>query len=285
MSDSTTIATKSSDTAPELVPINTVIGLSYNYFINNFTRFMKLVYVPIILWVIVALVRDYFIFEHNIRYDVTVPRAMISAGFSIVWYRQFLLGSEHATYGQLFDNVLTPHVFDVYNFLKSIARIMITTIVIFVPTFMLSIFALSYKMYLGMMVNPAIVQQVAIKSTTGMLLLCSPILIRLSLYGAGVALGRRRMSIREIWKKTTGNTATLWFLNLRAFLPISLYSYFLVWAFEIIAKQFSMHYVWENLFVNIPAAFCIFMMLAIVVGANGEAFKLIFGIREKPRDE
>jgi len=27
------------------------------------------------------------------------------------------------------------------------------------------------------------------------------------------------------------------------------------------------------------------MMLAIVVGANGEAFRHIFGIREKPRED
>ena len=282
--NTTTITPPSSDTANQRVSISTVIGLSYQYFMSNFPRYMKLVYVPIILWVLVEVVQDFFIVEYNLYYDIKVPRAMISASFAIVWYRQFLLGSKHATYGQLFDNVLSPHVFDIYNFLKSITRIIITSILLFVPTFMLSLFALGYKVSQGMIVNPEVIQQVAIKSTTLMLLLCSPIIIRLSLYGAGVALGRRRMGIREVWKKTSGKTGTLWFLNLRAFLPISLYSYFLTWAFEIMADAFSLNYIWENLIVNIPAAFFTFMMLAIVVGANGEAFKLIFGIREKERD-
>jgi len=99
---------------------------------------MKLVYVPIILWVMVQVGRDILFYEYNLYYDITVPRALISASFAIVWYRQFLLGTEHATYAQLFDNVLAPRVFDVYIFLKSIARIILTTIVLFVPTFMLS---------------------------------------------------------------------------------------------------------------------------------------------------
>jgi hypothetical protein len=89
--------------------------------------------------------------------------------------------------------------------------------------------------------NQQIIQEVALRSTTLILLLCSPIFVRLSLYGAGVALGRRRIGLRDVWKKTAGNTGTLWFLNLRAFLPTSLYSYFLIWAFSIIAGNF--HYI------------------------------------------
>ncbi len=133
--------------------------------------------------------------------------------------------------------------------------------------------------------DDAAIQDVAFKSTTLVILLFSPILVRLSLYTVGVALGRQAMSLRDIWKRTSGSTWILWLLILRAFLPITLYTYFITWAFETISNKLAMDYVWSSLFVNVPTAFLTLMMLAIVVAVNGEAFKVMVGIRKAPRDE
>jgi len=267
------------------ISINGVISQSYTYFMHNFDKFLKLALGPILIWVALEIGSNYFYLEQGKIYDTTVPRAIICAGFALLWYRQFLMGSEHATYSQLVDHILAPGVFNLYNLLWSIIRIVITTIVLFVPTLILSISFMVYQYSQGQYLNEVAIQDIAFKSTTLVILLFSPILVRLSLYTVGIALGRRKMSLRNVWKKTSGNTITLWLLILRAFLPISLYSYFVTWAFAKFATQFDLNYFWEGIAVNLPTAFFTFMMLAIVVAANGEAFKVIFGIRSAKREE
>ena len=266
------------------ISISKAISQSYLFFMSHFRHFIRLATIPIIIWVLVELFCEYAFHEHGLMYSSMVPRAMVSAAFALVWYRQFLLGEKYATYGQLFDHVLSPGVFNIYNLLKSVTRIVITTIILFVPTLMLSLSFMFYQYSQGVLVDDAEIQNIAFRSTSLVILLFSPVLVRLSLFTVGVAIGRQKMSIREIWKKTSGNTWVLWLLILRAFLPITLYTYFITWAFEKISNQFAMDYIWSSLFINVPTAFLTFMMLAIVVAVNGEAFRVLVGMREKKRD-
>lgn len=267
------------------ISISGAITTSYQFFMSHFDHFCRLSLIPILIWVFVELAREFFMVEHGIEFDSMLVRALVSAAFALVWYRQFLMGEKYATYYQLFDHVVTPGVFNLYSLFRSVSRIVLTTIILFVPTLMLSVSFMFYQYSQGILMDEAAIQDVAFKSTSLVILLFSPVLVRLSLYTVGVALGRRRMSLRDIWRRTSGHTWVLWLLILRAFLPITLYTYFITWAFEAIAGKFSMDYFWTSLFVNIPTAFLTFMMLAIVVAVNGEAFKIMIGIRRYPRDE
>lgn len=266
------------------ISISDAISVSYLFFMSHFNHFLRLSIVPILIWVCFELGRDYARMVYNIEYDSMLPRALVSASFALVWYRQFLMGEKYATYAQLFDHVVTPGVFNLYSLLRSIARIVLTTIILFVPTLMLSVSYMFYQFSQGILMDDAAIQDVAFKSTALVILLFSPVLVRLSLYTVGIALGRRRMSLRDIWNKTSGSTWTLWLLIIRAFLPITLYTYFITWAFETISQKLSMDYLWSSAFVNVPTAFLTFMMLAIVVAVNGEAFKAMVGTRREERD-
>ncbi len=267
------------------ISISGAITGSYLFFMSHFNHFIRLAWVPLLIWVMVELACDYALNEYGLIYDSMVPRAIVSAAFALVWYRQFLMGEQYATYDQLFDHVVSPGVFNFYSLIRSIARIVITTIILFVPTLMLSISFLFYQYSQGILMDEAAIQDAAFKSTTLVILLFSPILVRLSLYTVGVALGRRKMSLRDIWKKTSGSTWVLWLLILRAFLPITLYTYFITWAFETIARKLGMGYFWTSLFVNVPTGFLTLMMLAIVVAVNGEAFKVMVGVRKEEREQ
>ncbi len=266
------------------ISISGAITGSYLFFMSHFNHFIRLSVGPMLIWVLVELGSEYAVHNHGIILDSMVTRAMISAAFALVWYRQFLMGDKYATYDQLFDHVLSPGVFNIYSLLRSVARIVITTIILFIPTLMLSISYMFYQYSQGVLMDEAAIQDVAFKSTTLVVLLFSPVLVRLSLFTVGVALGRRSMSVREVWQKTSGSTWSLWLLILRAFLPITLYTYFITWAFETIAVKLSMNYIWSSLFVNVPTAFLTFMMLAIVVAVNGEVFKILVGTRKEERE-
>mgnify|MGYP000554306737 FL=1 len=251
---------------------------------EHFSDFMRLSFIPIFIWVGAEFLSDYQMYYYGIQLNPTVPRAMATAAFALVWYRQFLMGAEHATYLQLIDHVLRPGVFDWSSLIYSIFRIILTSIILFVPMLLISVSLMLYKASQGILINNEVVQDIAVQSTTAIMLLLSPVLVRLSFYTVGVALGRRNMSMRSIWRGTSGYTISLWLLMLRAFLPITLYTYFISWAFEVIALRLSVDFMVMSLLVNIPSAFFTFMLLAIIVGVNGEAFKLLFGIRTKPRD-
>lgn len=265
--------------------VSGVITGSYLFFMSHFNHFIRLAAGPLMIWIAVELGCAYALNEHGRVYDTMVPRALACAAFALVWYRQFLMGEAYATYSQLFDQVVSPGVFNLYSLFRSIARIVITTVVLFVPTLMLSVSYMFYQFSQGVLMDDAVIQDIAVKSTTLVLLFFSPVMVRLSLFTVGIALGRKTMSLRDVWRRTSGYTWVLWLLIFRAFLPITLYTYFITWAFEIVSKQFAMSYVWANLFVNIPTAFLTFMMLAIVVAVNGEAFRALIGIRETERQE
>lgn len=251
---------------------------------DHFADFVRLSFVPMIIWVSAEFLCDYMIYYYGVQLNPMVPRAMASAAFALVWYRQFLMGAEHATYLQLIDHVLSPGVFDLSSLFMSALRIILTTIILFVPTLLISVSLMLYQYSQGVLINNEVIQDIAFQSTAMVILLFSPVMVRLSFFTVGVALGRRRMSLKEIWKGTSGYTVSLWLLMLRAFLPITLYTYFITWAFEKIANRFSVDFLSISLLVNIPSAFFTFMLLAIIVGVNGEAFKLLFGIRSGPRD-
>lgn len=282
MSEINVIAASKND---DDISINSTISQSYLYFMSHFSYFMKLAAVPMFIWIFADLLCEILFREYNLRYDPIIPRSIASASFALIWYRQFLLGSKYATYSQLFDRILSSGHFSIFKLLKSLIRIIITSIVIFIPTLILSISYMLYQYSQGVLINNAVIQNIAFKSTTLVFLMFSPILVRLSLYTVSIALGRQSLSISEVWKKTSGNTWILWVLTFRALLPISLYSYALNWGFGKIAGQFSLNYIWANLLINIPAGFLTFMMLAIVVAANAEAFKVIFGLRSKSREQ
>ncbi|MEZ5757816.1 MAG: hypothetical protein R3D86_06315 [Emcibacteraceae bacterium] len=265
------------------ISINATISQSYLFFMGHFNHFIRLAIIPIIFWVLIELGCDYALHEYNMILAPTVSRAIICAAFALVWYRQFLMGEKYATYSQLIDHVVSPGVFKIDSLLRSFARIVITTAILFVPTLMLSLSFMVYQFSQGVVMDQLAIRDVAIKSTSLVILLFSPILVRLSLYTVGVALGRRSMSLREIWRKTTGRTWGLWLLIIRAFLPITLYTYFITWAFEKIAWSLDINYLWSSILVNVPTAFLTFMMLAIVVAVNGEVFRVLVGIREKER--
>ena len=269
--------------AEDKLSINGAIARSYLFFMSHFSHFTRLAKGPLIIWILVELGSVYALQEHGHVYDTMVPRAMVCAAFALVWYRQFLMGEKYATYSQLFDHVLSPGIFNLYNLFRSVARIAITSTILFIPTLMLSISFMFYEFSQGVLMNDAVIHDIAVKSTTMVLLFFSPILVRLSLFTVGVALGRKSMSLRDIWHRTSGYTWVLWLLIFRAFLPITLYTYFITWAFENVSNQFSISYIWSNLFINIPTAFLTFMMLAIVVAVNGEAFRVLIGIRTSER--
>lgn len=259
------------------ISISRTISQSYLFFMGHFSYFIKLAAVPMLIWILSDLICEILFRDYGMRYDSIIPRSIASASFALIWYRQFLLGSKHATYGQLFDQIFSSGHFNIVKLFKSLFRIILTSIILFVPTLILSISYMLYQYSHGILLNDVVIQDIAIKSTALVLLMFSPILIRLSLYSVTIALGYQSLSLREVWKKTSGRTWVLWGLTIRALLPISLYSYSLTWGFGKISEQFSLNYIWTNLLINIPAGFLTFMMLAIVVGANGEAFRVVFG--------
>jgi uncharacterized membrane protein YdjX (TVP38/TMEM64 family) len=75
----------------------------------------------------------------------------------------------------------------------------------------------------------------------------------------------------------------LWHLTLRAFLPFALYNYLVMGQIREAIAQYDLHYFWASLLTNIPTIFIIYIMLAIVIVANSEAFKILFGIRDGER--
>ena len=112
-----------------------------------------------------------------------------------------------------------------------------------------------------------------------MFILASPFVFRLSLLSAGLALGRRKIGFKDVWLKTRGYTTTLWWMTLRAFVPIALFNYIFrqLWlatidkmAVNLYLKVFMLEFVMGllNLF-----------MIALIVAANAEAFRIIIGVR------
>lgn len=244
---------------------------------------MKLSIVPMLLWIVLNVSSEILLIEYGIVFNHLIPRAFVSATFALVWYRKFLLGTEHGSYGKLYTHLKSSRTFSIASFFKSILRVAIIAIVILVPTLMISLAAVLYQISQGVTVTNEMIEQMVQITTFIVLLTVSPILIRFSFYSASIALGRRKTRFRDVWRKTTGYTWNLWHLVIRAFLPLSLYTYALNEGFSKIAAKFELSYVSASLLINVPSAFMVFMMLAIVVAANATAFKQIFGTRDKER--
>jgi hypothetical protein len=250
LSESNRVLNEASDNK---ISIDGVISQSYTYFMNNFSQFITLAMIPIILWVYLELATDYLYMEHAISYNTVFIRALISASFALIWYRQFLMGSEHATYPKFLEHLLSTGKFRIGAFLKSILRIAFLTIILIVPALIISIAMMIYKYSEGILMNERAIQEIAVNSTAVVMFLFSPIMIRFSLYSISVALGRRNLGFRKIWHKTKGYTWVLWLLTLRAFLPISLDSYSISVGFAKIADKLEMYYLWKkwNYFGNL----------------------------------
>ena len=99
------------------ISISGAITGSYQFFMSHFNHFVRLAWLPMAIWVLVELGCDYALNEYGLVYDSMVPRAIVSAAFALVWYRQFLMGEKYATYDQMFENVVSPGVFNLYSLL------------------------------------------------------------------------------------------------------------------------------------------------------------------------
>ena len=265
------------------ISVTDVMRFSYTYFVHNFSLFVKLSIVPMLLWILLNVSAEVLLNEYGIAFNHLIPRAFVSASFALVWYRKFLLGMEQESYGKLYTHLKSRRTFSIASILKSILRVVIIAMVILVPTLMVSLAAVVYQISQGVTITNEMLEQLVQITTFIVLLTVSPILIRFSFYSASIALGRRQTRLRDVWRKTTGYTWNLWHLVIRAFLPLSLYTYALNEGFSKIAEKFELSYVATSLLINIPSAFMVFMMLAIVVAANATAFKQIFGTGDKER--
>lgn len=242
-------------------------------------HFLRLSCVPVILWAASRLLEKILFFEYGIIFDSNILLACITASFALVWYRQFLLGSELATYRGLFKKGFSGGNFTLARLFRSFLRIFVITLALVIPTLIISISVMVYYAFQGVILDDVAIEDLAIKATFSVMLLASPALARLSLYTVGVALGRRSMKVGDVWEKTRGTSLVLGLLVLRAFLPLAIYTKMLSWLLERIAERLEMHYVWASLLVNIPTGFLTLMMLAIVVAANAEVFRILIGFR------
>lgn len=264
----------------ENIKVGFFIAASYDFLITHMWHFLRLSFVPMLLWAAARLLQEVLLQEYGIIFDSNILLACITASFALVWYRQFLLGSELATYRGLFKRGFSGDNFSISRLARSGFRICVITLALIIPTLIISISVMVYYNLQGVKFDQAAIRELAIQSTFGVMLMASPVLARISLYTVAVALGRRSMRLRDVWEKTKGFSLILAVLVFRAFLPLAIYTQVLSWLLENIATRLEMHYVWASLLVNIPAGFLTLMMLSIVVASNAEAFRILIGFRE-----
>lgn len=237
-------------------------------------------YGPLLLWVLVKVTEQILIREYQIQIQGTYILHLFTAAFAIVWYRQFLLGADHATYRQVVKHGFSGQRFTLKRFGHILLRITVITLALLIPTLIISISMMVYYQGQGVHFSDEIIQSLAIKSTFFVMVMFSPILVRLSLYTAGFALGRTSLSFWQVWRQTRGYTATLWWVTLRGFLPLSIYSYCLTWFLTQATERMAVHYILSTVLIEMLAGFLTFIMLAIVVAANAEAFRILIGVRD-----
>jgi len=253
---------------------------SYHFLSTHLPHFFRLIYGPLILWVLIKLAEQILQIEYNIEMTSIYYLNFITAAFAIVWYRQYLLGSDYASYRLLLKHGFTGTKMTLRRFGRVLVRIIVITLGLLIPTLIISISTMIYLQGQGVLVSEAFIQELAVKSTFVVMLIFSPILVRLSLFTAGFALGRTSLSFKDVWVKTRGYTVTLWWVALRGFLPLSIYSYILTWFLRQMAEKMSVHYIVSTVFIETLAGFLTFMMLSIVVAANAEAFRVLIGVRD-----
>lgn len=253
---------------------------SYRFFTTHITHFFRLIYGPLFFWVLLKLITQILIHERGIQIKSIYFQHIITAGFAIAWYRQFLLGERYTSYYQLLKMGFNGNKFSWQRFKQTLFRIIAISLALLIPTLLLSISMLLYYFGQGIPLSEGLINELAIKSTFVIMLIFSPILVRLSLYTAAFALGRSSMSFKEVWQRTRGYTVTLWWVAIRGFLPLSLYSYVVTYLLNMLAHRIAIPYVFSTILIETLAGFLTFMMLAIVVGANAEAFRILIGVRE-----
>jgi len=260
--------------------VGTSIGESYHFLSTHLPHFFRLIYGPLILWVGVGIAEKTLARDYHIELHGNYILNLVTAAFAIVWYRQFLLGSKYASYRQMLKTGFSGKRLSVIRLLRTALRIIVISMALLVPTLMISIGMMIYYQGQGVLFSDAVIQQLAVKSTFVVMLIFSPLLVRLSLFTAGFALGRSSLGFREVWQRTRGYTVTLWWVALRGFLPLGIYSYTLSWLLKRLAEEMSVNYIISTLFIETVTGFLTFMMLAIVVAANAEAFRILVGVRD-----
>ncbi len=253
---------------------------SYRFLAGHLPHFFRLIYGPLILWVVVTLARQILHNEYDIQINSIYFLNIITAAFAVVWYRQFLLGSDKASYRLLLKSGFNGNPVSLMRFGRAILRIIVIALALLVPTLLLSISMMIYYQGQGVYFTESFIQDLAIKSTLVVMLVFSPIFVRLSLYTAGFALGRTSLSFGQVWKQTRGYTVTLWWVAIRGFLPLSIYSYVITWLLGRLTEKLALDYIVATLLIETLTGFLTFMVLAIVVAANAEAFRILIGVRD-----
>jgi hypothetical protein len=260
--------------------VGSSITESYQFLAEHMPHFFRLIYGPLFLWVLAMLSEQILAKEYGIQIKGNYFLHLFTASFAIVWYRQFLLGSDKASYRLLFKNGFSETRFTARRFGRALLRITVITLALLVPTLIVSTSIMIYYLGQGMQLSESIIQELSLKSTFIVMVAFSPILVRLSLFTAGFALGRTSLGFRQVWKQTRGYTVTLWWVALRGFLPLAIYSYVLTWFLGVITQKLSVNYIISTILIESLAGFLTFMMLAIVVAANAEAFRILIGVRD-----
>lgn len=260
--------------------VGSSITESYRFLATHMPHFFRLIYGPILLWVLVQVTEQVLNREYDIAFNGKNILHLFTAAFAIVWYRQFLLGGDYASYRMMLKKGFTGKQFTLKRFGRAVIRITVISLALLVPALIISISIMLYYNSQGVIFTEDLIQQLATKTTLIVMLIFSPIMVRLSLYTAGFALGRDSLSFRQVWQQTRGYTATLWWMTLRGFLPLTIYSYILTWFLHQIMENMAVHYVLSTILIESLTAFLTFMMLAIVVGANAEAFRILIGTRD-----
>lgn len=253
---------------------------SYRFFAGHLPHFFRLMYGPLLLWVVIKVVDRVLREEQIAAFDSSYLLHVVTAAFAIAWYRQFLLGAEHTSYWGLVKKGFSGRRFTFRSFGRTLLRILVVSLALLVPTLIISISMMLYLQGQGTALSADLINELAVKSTLVVMMIFSPIFARLSLFTAGLALGRSSLGFWEVWKKTRGYTVTLWWVALRGFLPLSIYSYVITWLLWELADAVAAPYLPATIFIEGIAGLLTFMMLAILVAANAEAFRILIGVRE-----
>lgn len=265
---------------PSDLKIEASIKESYHFLTTHIRHFVRLSVGPLVCWLLIKLAEKILKIEYQIHFDGGYLLSFISAAFAIVWYRQFLMGTKYASYLHLLKNGFSGDGFSASRLGRFLMRVIIITLVLIIPTLILSIGTMLYLKSQGIGVSQEVIRDIAAKSTIVVMLIFSPALVRLSLFTAGLALGRHAMTMKEVWQRTQGYTVLLWWLSIRAFLPLTIYTFLFTWLLKEASKHLDLHYFWHTLVIEIPAGILTFIMLAIVVAVNGEAFRHLIGVRK-----
>jgi len=274
------IIEKEENLSERKLSVGSSIAESYRFFTGHLPHFFRLIYGPLVLWVMIRLMERVLLREQGVAFESSYYLNIVTAAFAIIWYRQFLLGAEYASYLGLIRRGFNGNGFSLRSFGRTFLRIVVISLALLVPTLIVSMAMMVYYQGQGVHLSSAVINELAVKSTFVVMLAFSPVLARLSLFTAGLALGRSSLRFRDVWQKTRGYTATLWWVALRGFLPLSIYNFILTWLLRQLADKLAIHYVVSTIFIETIAGLLTFMMLAIVVAANAEAFRVLIGVRE-----